>query len=77
SCFAFSFLVILFSSYQVIIEAPPGRASVMLLPGLFYLSDTSQLVIRLLDGCQQWVNPQNSLAICQRSGGSGTITGWV
>lgn len=49
----------------------------MLLPGLFYLSDTSQLVIRLLDGCQQWVNPQNSLAICQRSGGSGTITGWV
>ena len=49
----------------------------MLLPVLLDLTDARQLVIRFFDSGQQRLDPENSLAIRQRAGGSGAITGCV
>ncbi len=47
------------------------------LPLLLNISNTGKVVVTLLNGGEQRLNPQHRLAICQPSGGSGTNIGCI
>lgn len=49
----------------------------LLLSGLFNVSDASQLTVRLVNRRKQRINPEHGLAIRQGAGGNGARTGAV